>query len=528
MTGQQLKNSILQMAVQGKLVPQDQNDEPASVLLDRIRKEKEENIKEGKIKKEKNPSCIFRGADNLPYEKVGKNEPVCIADEVPFDIPDTWEWVRLGEIFQHNTGKALNASNRFGELLTYITTSNLYWNKFELDSLREMYFSESEIEKCTATKGDLLVCEGGDIGRAAIWPYDTDIRIQNHIHRLRSYSEICTEYYYYLFFLYKHAGWIGGKGIGIQGLSANALHSLLFPLPPLSEQHRIVTKIKAFEPFLDKYAQAEKRLNSLNTQFPDLLKKSILQEAVQGKLVPQDPNDEPASALLERIRAEKEQLIKAGKIKRDKHESVIFRRDNSHYEKCGSEEVCIDDEIPFDIPENWSWSRLYSFGIFSSGKTPSMQNPDYWNGTIPWVSSKDMKKPIIKDSEMHITELAAETMQLYPAGTLLLVARSGILRRLLPLCVLGVDSTINQDIKAFTLYDIKISPWLYYAIKAFEPYILKELVKSVTTVESLKFDEFMSMLIPVPPEKEQERIIDAVKEALSLLSPMSKNPLFSL
>ena len=128
-------------------------------------------------------------------------------------------------------------------------------------------------EKCTATKGDLLVCEGGDIGRAAIWPYDTDIRIQNHIHRLRSYSEICTEYYYYIFFLYKHAGWIGGKGIGIQGLSANALHSLLFPLPPLSEQHRIVTKIKAFEPFLDKYAQAEKRLNNLNTHFPDLLKK---------------------------------------------------------------------------------------------------------------------------------------------------------------------------------------------------------------------------------------------------------------
>lgn len=151
---------------------------------------------------------------------------MCIADEIPFNIPDTWEWVRLGEIYQHNTGKALNASNRSGELLTYITTSNLYWNRFEIDSLREMYFSESEIEKCTATKGDLLVCEGGDIGRAAIWPYDTDIRIQNHIHRLRPYSEICTEYYYYIFFFYKHAGWIGGKGIGIQGLSANALHTL--------------------------------------------------------------------------------------------------------------------------------------------------------------------------------------------------------------------------------------------------------------------------------------------------------------
>ena len=301
MTGQQLKNSILQMAVQGKLVPQDPNDEPASVLLARIRKEKEELIKAGKIKKEKNPSYIFRGADNLPYEKVGKNEPVCIADEVPFDIPESWEWVRLGEIFQHNTGKALNASNRSGELLTYITTSNLYWNRFELHPLREMYFSESEIEKCTAIKGDLLVCEGGDIGRSAIWPYDKGIRIQNHIHRLRSYSEICTEYYYYLFFLYKHAGWIGGKGIGIKGLSANALHSLIFPLPPLHEQYSIVTKIKELEPLLEKYAQSEKQLNNLNAQFPEVLKKSILQEAVQGKLVPQNPNDEPASKLLKRI-----------------------------------------------------------------------------------------------------------------------------------------------------------------------------------------------------------------------------------
>lgn len=156
MTGQQLKNSILQMAVQGKLVPQDPNDEPASVLLERIRKEKEQLIKEGKIKKEKNPSYIFRGADNLPYEKVGKNEPVCIADEVPFEIPESWEWVRLGNIFQHNTGKALNASNRTGSLLPYITTSNLYWDRFELGNLREMYFSENEIENVPQQKAIYL------------------------------------------------------------------------------------------------------------------------------------------------------------------------------------------------------------------------------------------------------------------------------------------------------------------------------------------------------------------------------------
>ena len=447
---------------------------------------------------------------------------------MPFDIPNSWEWVRLGELFQHNTGKALNAANHTGQLKQYITTSNLYWNRFELDNLKEMHFSESEVEKCTVSKGDLLVCEGGDVGRAAIWSYDYPMCIQNHIHRLRAYVPLCTRFFYFLFDLYKHAGWIGGKGIGIQGLSSNAIHSLLFPLPPLAEQYRIVDAIVTLQPYTDAYADVESTLDILNTAFPERLKKSILQEAVQGKLVPQDPSDEPAEALLERIRAEKQRLIKEGKIKKDKHESVIFRRDNSHYEKRGSEDVCIDEEVPFEIPENWAWARLSSFGVFSSGKTPSMSNPQFWNGNVPWVTSKDMKRPVITDSEMHISELAASTMQLYPTGTLLLVARSGILKRILPLCKLGIDSTINQDIKAFSLYDIELSEWLFYGIKAFEPYILKELVKSVTTVESLKFDEFAAMLIPVPPLSEQRRIIAAIKAAMNLLAPLSSNPLFSL
>ena len=221
-----------------------------------------------------------------------------------------------------------------------------------------MFFTDSEIEKCTATKGDLLVCEGGDFGRAAIWPFDYDIRIQNHIHRLRAYAPVCTEYYYYIFYLYKHVGWIGGKGIGIQGLSSNALHALLFPLPPVEEQKRIVDIIRKIDPITEKYEIAEAKLDALNTGFPDQLKKSILQMAVQGKLVPQDPSDEPASVLLERIHAEKERLIREGKIKRDKNESVIFRRDNSHYEKRGGNETCIDDEISFDLPDSWAWCRL--------------------------------------------------------------------------------------------------------------------------------------------------------------------------
>ena len=509
MTGQQLKNSILQMAVQGKLVPQDPNDEPASVLLERIRKEKEQLIKEGKIKKEKNPSYIFRGTDNLPYEKVGKNEPVCIADEVPFEIPDTWEWVRLGEIYQHNTGKALNASNRSGELLTYITTSNLYWNKFEIDSLREMYFSESEIEKCTATKGDLLVCEGGDIGRAAIWLYDTDIRIQNHIHRLRPYSEICTEYYYYIFFLYKHAGWIGGKGIGIQGLSSNALHALLFPLPPLSEQYRIITKIKEFEPFLDKYAQAEKRLNNLNTQFPDLLKKSILQEAVQGKLVPQDPADEPASVLLERIRAEKEQLIKAGKIKRDKHESVIFRRDNSHYEKLDGIERCIDDEIPFDIPDNWRWVR---WGNISESIQYGYNAPAKDKGRIKMVRISDIQNNIVLWDTVPYCEIAESDIGTYLLQTNdILFARTGgtVGKSYL------VQEVPEEAIYAGYLIRTRYSQWLCPQYLKF--FMESELYWSqlrngtiATAQPNCNGKTLGKMLLPIPPLSEQYRIVEKV------------------
>ena len=239
-----LKKSVLQEAIQGKLVPQDPNDEPASVLLERIKEEKAKLFKEGKLKKKDLvDSVFFKGEDNKYYEKIG-SEVTCIDDEIPFEIPDSWAWIRLGNIFQHNTGKALNGSNQKGAFYDYITTSNLYWNSFVLGKLRSMPFTDDELDKCTVKKGDLLVCEGGDIGRSAIWNYDYDIRIQNHIHRLRAYTPICTMFVYYTLYLYKHTGLIGGKGIGIQGLSSNALHKLLLPLPSIAEQKRIVDKIE--------------------------------------------------------------------------------------------------------------------------------------------------------------------------------------------------------------------------------------------------------------------------------------------
>ena len=245
-----LKKSILQMAVQGKLVPQNSTDEPASVLLAKIRAEKEVLIKQGKIKRDKNESVIYR-RDNEYYEKQNGIE-TCISEQIPFEIPEGWEWCRLGSIFSHNTGKALNSSNNTGIKRPYITTSNLYWNRFDLSKVKEMYFSENEVDKCTISYGDLLVCEGGDIGRAAIWNYDYPMCIQNHIHRLRYYVPLCTYFYYYVILLYKSAGLIGGKGIGIQGLSSSALHNLMLPTPPLSEQYRIVAKIEEILPLCEK------------------------------------------------------------------------------------------------------------------------------------------------------------------------------------------------------------------------------------------------------------------------------------
>ena len=245
---EKLKKSVLQEAIQGKLVPQLAEEGTAQELLEQIKAEKEKLVKEGKLKKSAlNNTIIFRGDDNK-YYTINRNEKICIDDEIPFDIPDTWEWCRLGTLFSHCTGKALNASNIKGQLMTYITTSNLYWDRFELDNLKQMRFTDEKIEKCTATFGDLLVCEGGDIGRAAIWNYTYDIRIQNHIHKLRAYKQFCTKFFFWVFYFYKATGQIGGKGIGIQGLSSKALDNILIPLPPLKEQQRIVAQIeKLFE-----------------------------------------------------------------------------------------------------------------------------------------------------------------------------------------------------------------------------------------------------------------------------------------
>ena len=518
MTAQQLKNSILLMAVQGKLVPQDPNDEPASVLLERIHAEKERLIKEKKIKCEKNPSVIFKGADNTPYEKIG-DEVRSLADEVPFDIPDSWEWVRLGELFQHNTGKALNAANRTGQLKQYITTSNLYWDRFELDNLKEMYFSESEIEKCTVIKGDLLVCEGGDIGRASIWSYDYPMCIQNHIHRLRAYVPLCTRFFYYLFDLYKHIGWIGGKGIGIQGLSSNAIHSLLFPLPPLAEQHRIVETIDKLQPYTDAYADVESTLDTLNTTFPERLKKSILQEAVQGKLVPQDSSDEPAEALLERIRAEKRRLIKEGKIKKDKHESVIFRRDNSHYEKLDGMECCIDDELPFEIPESWAWVR---WGAIAESIQYGYNAPAKQEGRIRMVRISDIHENTVAWSSVPFCDIDDSDIPTYllQANDILFARTGGTVGKSFLVSEVPCES-IYAGYLIRTRYSSLLCPqYLKYFMES--PLYWQQL-KSGTTATAqpnCNGQTLAKMLLPLPPANEQLRIVDNLTRTFAIIERM--------
>ena len=329
-------------------------------------------------------------SDNLPYEKVGKNEPVCIADEVPFDIPESWEWVTLKQIAVTALGKTLDKSKNIGEYRPYLCSINVYWTGIDLSTVKQARFEDSELSKYQLNKGDLLICEGGDVGRSAVWDRDEEMYYQNALHRVRFYGNIEPRFFQLLMESYKGAKILDNysKGMTIKHLVQNSLNSIYFPLPPLAEQRRIVEKIKQLTPYLKKYGSVETILSNLNLAFPDDLKKSILQYAVQGKLVPQDPADEPASVLLERIRTEKEKLIKAGKIKRDKHESVIFRRDNSYYEKVDGIERCIDDELPLEIPESWEWCRLGT--ILQKLTDGTHSTPKYTARGIPFISVKDI------------------------------------------------------------------------------------------------------------------------------------------
>ena len=497
MTGQQLKNSILQMAVQGKLVPQDPNDEPASILLARIRKEKEELIKAGKIKKEKNPSYIFRGADNLPYEKVGKNESVCIADEVPFEIPESWEWAKIETISMPIGNK--NNQIQSKEVLPTGKIPVVSQGKDLIDG----YCND------VSKKIDVLplVMFGDHTRNVKYIDFEFVIGADGtKFHKILS----CNSEYIYYWMLY------ATETLRNRGYARHytLLKECFIPLPPLQEQVRIVSKIKAILPLVEKYGCEESKRVSLDSAFPNLLKKSILQEAIQGKLVPQDPGDEPASVLLERIRAEKQELIAEGKIKKDKHESVIFRRDNSHYEKLDGIEHCIDGEIPFDIPDSWAWTSVgevctniqYGSSQKSSltGKIAVLRMGNLQNGRI--VLDKLVYTSDSKEIEKYPLEY--NDLLFNRTNSKELVGKVAIYKSEIPAIYAGYLVRLHP-----LLID---SDYLNYVMQSQYYWIYCQNVRSDAIGQSnINAEKLKRFIFPLPPLQEQKRIVNQISCAMS-------------
>ena len=507
-----LRQKILDLAIRGKLVPQDPNDEPASVLLERIRAEKQQMVKDGKLKAKdiKNDTVIFKGDDNLHYEQLQDGTINEYENELPFEIPSKWVWCNLGMLFSHNTGKALNASKTDGVSLTYITTSNVYWNSFELDNLKIMPFTDSEIEKCTVKKGDLLVCEGGDIGRAAIWQFENEIRIQNHLHRLRPYDRIYTKFYYYIMYLYKANGRINGNGIGLQGLSSNALHNIIVPVPPVEEQKRIVDSIDSVLSLIE---QIESHKQNLSSQI-DNIKSKILDLAIRGKLVPQDLNDEPASILLERIRAEKEELIKQGKIKRDKKESVIFKGDdNSYYQ---------------DLPQNWQVSTLREI------TTPLTLNDGDWilsenmtdNGEVKLLQLGSIgNMSYIDRGFKYLTKETFDELSCTEIFTGYLIINRIISDKMCCCIVPDIDGTIITTVDTCwiapseTSYDIRFIMY-QLASPSFQSAVL--LKATGTTRKRISKNNLIDLQLLLPPLAEQKRIVNTIEALFAQIDKIAE------
>ena len=512
MTAQQLKNSILLMAVQGKLVPQDPNDEPASVLLERIHAEKERLIKEKKIKCEKNPSVIFKGADNTPYEKIG-DEVRSLTDKVPFDIPDSWEWVRLGTVIELESGQDLTPDkyNDCGKGIPYITGAS------NIENGNVLINRWTEYGRAFAYCGDVLLTCKGTVGTMAVLQ-EPQVHIARQIMAIRPISELYVPYIQLVLETLVEDLKAAAKSM-IPGIAREDVLQSLFPVPPVSEQKRIVHKVSELSPCLEQYAAADTKLLSLNTGFPEALKKSILQEAVQGKLVPQDPTDEPAETLLERIRAKKQQLIKEGKIKKDKHESVIFRRDNSHYEKLDGMECCIDDELPFEIPESWAWVR---WGAIAESIQYGYNAPAKQEGRIRMVRISDIHENTVAWSSVPFCDIDDSDIPTYllQANDILFARTGGTVGKSFLVSEVPCES-IYAGYLIRTRYSSLLCPqYLKYFMES--PLYWQQL-KSGTTATAqpnCNGQTLAKMLLPLPPANEQLRIVDNLTRTFAIIERM--------
>ena len=467
-------------------------------------------------------------ADNLPYEKVGKNEPVCIADEVPFEIPESWEWVRLKNI----TVKEIKR----GKSPKYAESSNVY--VFAQKCNVKLGGIDISLAKCLDVKAfekypideymvneDIIINSTGNgtLGRIGMF-HDSDrindftIVPDSHVTIIRACKYLIKNYLFYTLKYYQpYLEKLGEGSTNQTELRPSTVAELFIPIPPIGEQKRIIEKLLEVIPMVNAYGNKEKELQVYNKDFPAQLKKSILQEAIQGKLVPQDPNDEPASLLLEHIRAEKERLIKEGKIKRDKHESVIYRRDNSHYEKRGSEEVCIDDEIPFEIPESWCWSRL-SFLCKSIADGDHQAPPQTVSG-IPFIVISN-----VSTGKIDFTNTRFVSQEYYdnlpesriPHRNDILFTVTGSYGIVIPV---NVDNLFCFQRHIALLKPLEIAT--NFLVTWLSTPIVYEQCKNYATGTAQKtvgLNSLKNILIPVPPIKEQERILERLKSILYLIT----------
>ena len=464
----------------------------------------------------------LKGADNTPYEKIG-DEVRSLADEVPFDIPDSWEWVRLGNIGDWGAGATPSRTNPeyYGGNIPWLKTGDL--TDSYIDAIPET-ITELALEKTSVRlnpAGSVLIAMyGATIGKLGI--LSIAATTNQACCACFPLGGLDNKYLFYFLMAQKPLFIKQGEGGAQPNISKEKIVSTLMPVPPLEEQRRIVVMLGQIFPIIDAYSKCKTELDLCNATFPERLKKSILQEAVQGKLVPQDPSDEPAEALLERIRTEKQRLIKEGKIKKDKHESVIFRRDNSHYEKRGSEEVCIDDEIPFEIPENWAWCRASSLGTMNRGRgikrteTVAQGCPCIRYGEIytTYETSFDSAVSFVPDT------LDKDCLHFSSGDVVFTLTGENKVDIAKTVAFLG-DGQIaaGGDLAFWTHHGMNPLYLVYYMAS---PYCI-ELKRRTATgdiIVHISTSKVGDFLVPVPPIKEQNRIVSAIEQLFAVASTL--------
>ena len=462
----------------------------------------------------------------MPYEKVGKNEPVCIAEEVPFDIPESWEWVRLKNILEIARGGSPRPIQAF------LTTkeNGIPWikigdtNKGEkyINSTKEFIVPEGIHKSRMVYKGDFLLTNSMSFGRPYILNIDGCIH-DGWLVLSNLYNAFYIDYLYYLlsstYVYYQFCNSVSGAVV--KNLNSDKVANALIPLPPIEEQQRIVDKLKELEPYIQEYDIAYEKIEELNNNFPEQLKKSILQEAVQGKLVPQNPKDEPASVLIERIREEKQKLIQEKKIKKDKNESYIFRRDNSHYEKIGNEERCIDDEIPFDIPDSWEWVRLKNCVYNHGQKTP---DKDFSYIDIGSIDNINQKLNSIENI-ISFTKAPSRARKIVKTNDIIY---STVRPYLHNMCI--IDKNFSKEPIASTgfavlhCYKGLFNKFLFYYLLSpnFDDYANNSDNSKGIAYPAINDEKLYKALVPIPPLAEQQRIVEKIEQLLPEIKTLQK------